>query len=147
MRSIRPILLAATLALALSVTAGACGGSDDKTITRTQLDTRGNKICKDSDRDVQKAVKKINLTNDTAMVKVIKDIVVPVYRDRVKKLRDLGYPEKDKDRLKKAYDNADKILDGIDDNPKKFVGQNVKDPFIDVEKTFKAVGLTDCMSS
>lgn len=156
MRKIAAIALMAVLGTVLV----ACGGDDSTSETRTDTSSntaiskaefvsKANAVCAAGTREVGKALAGIDPnTADTAeVVDLMVSTVLPAIKSQIADLRQLGYPEGDKDTLEGIYKDAEKAVDDAvaqaKADPETFLNSE-SDPFEPINKRLADYGLTTC---
>jgi hypothetical protein len=140
--------------LAITVAAfglAACGGGDQKAISKDEYLKRAQEVCKKGNADLQKAsssafpdLKPGEKPTDEQIAGFVRKTVVPEIRKQVKALRELPPPQgKDaKDKVDKIYDALDQGLDKMHDDPKLLLsGSNV---FSKADELGKKYGFSVC---
>lgn len=137
----------ATAALAAALLAlTACGDGGPGVVEKDDYVAAANDVC----AGARQALQSISgqFTGDTPLAQIeafLQDVYVPRLRTELEELRDLGYPDGDRDELEAIFDDYGAILDDIETNADDFA-ESGTDPFADVDARLDAYGLTDCGS-
>jgi hypothetical protein len=120
----------------------ACGGGGGgKTVAKAEFIQKATAACKKANDKVDAASADLDTTDRDAVIKFVKDEVVPDLRQEISDLRAIGYPEGDKDKLEKIYKDADSLIDQAETKPEQVVDdQSFGDS---VNKAFDDYGLND----
>jgi hypothetical protein len=145
-RALWSVMIVAALGLA------ACGGGEQKAISKDEYLKRAQEVCKKGNADLQKAsdsafpnLKPGEKPTDDQIALFVRKTVVPEIRKQVKALRDLPPPKDSKDKVDKIYDALDQGLDKMNDDPKLLLsGTNV---FSKADELGKKYGLSVCAAS
>jgi hypothetical protein len=138
-------MLAAVAVAAVGVIAVGCGGGGSDSISKSEFLTKGNEICKKGNEEVQAAVpfKKGQQPTTAEISSFVTGTVIPNTEGQINDLRNLGYPDGDKDTLNAIYDDAQKELDTLKSDPTSLSGKS----FTDVNQRLIDYGLTECGSN
>jgi hypothetical protein len=145
-RALWSVMIVAALGLA------ACGGGEQKAISKDEYLKRAQEVCKKGNADLQKAsdsafpnLKPGEKPTDDQIAVFVRKTVVPEIRKQVKALRDLPPPKDSQDKVDKIYDALDQGLDKMNDDPKLLLsGTNV---FSKADELGKKYGLSVCAAS
>lgn len=133
-------LVGLVLAIGLAISACSSGG---KTPAKADYIKQANAICAKGNKASDAIGKSIDTTNQAAVIKAVKDKLVPLIRSQIKDIEALGYPKGDKATLKAIFDKEEAILDGFEKDPKSALnGSTAAGDAVD--KSLKAYGLTEC---
>lgn len=138
-------LWGAVAVVGLVLTAAACGGDDaEGSISREDFLEQGNQICRDGNEELDRLAEEegVDPTDPDQALTFIQEEGIPNVRSQIDDLRDLGYPEGDREELDRIYDDAESLLEELEgaDGPEDFD----EDPFTDVNERLSSYGLTDC---
>jgi hypothetical protein len=137
----------ATAALAAALLAlAACGDGGSDAPAKDDYVAAANDVCADAREELLSISGQ--LTADTPLAQIeafLHDVYVPRLRTELDEVRDLGYPDGDRDDLEAIFDDYGAILDDIEANADDFARSGI-DPFADVDARLDAYGLGDCGS-
>jgi hypothetical protein len=130
----------------------ACGGGEQKAISKDDYLKRAQEVCKKGNADLQKAsdtafpeLKPGEKPTDEQIAVFVRKTVVPEIRKQVKALRELPPPKGAADKVDKIYDALDQGLDKMNDDPQLLLsGTNV---FAKADELGKKYGLSVCAAS
>lgn len=139
------------VAVAAAVGLAACGGGDDEGLTRAELASRGDAVCRDLDAEVKKAAAEFQDEPQFTpeQMQALYKKLVPLVDDAVEDFKGLDPPED----LEAEYDAA---LDQIEKDRRTLVGATESqesaqrfyeaqvDPFTATNEKLAAVGITAC---
>lgn len=136
----RPLV---ALALALAVGLTGCGGDDKSAepISKEKFLEKGNAICSAGNMAVDEVGDGIDQNNQDEVLAAIKEQVVPLVRGQIDDLRDLGYPDGDKDTLEAIYTDTEDVLDSWEDDPSQALDDTRMAP---INERLGDYGLTEC---
>jgi hypothetical protein len=148
-------LLAALVAVALVV--AGCGGGDSTTdstasLTKAEFLKQGNAICKEGNDEIEsefeKFAKENNLSKKKApteaqLEEAAEQFLIPVVSKQIDGLRALGAPSGEEEKINTLLDNAEAALEEVEEDPSLVSGES-NEPFEEVNKEARAVGLTVC---
>lgn len=143
--------------VALAAIAAGCGSSDDgtdtvdATITKNQLIAQGDRICKQSDKEIEAGAERYAEENGIAKdeepnkeqsVELIETVVVPKIRSQSESIRALGAPAGDEEEIEAMLDSLDQAVEEAEDNPGSLL--NDGDPFADAVGKARDYGFKVC---
>jgi hypothetical protein len=149
-------VLAGVFAVALFV--AGCGSDSSTTdsttasITKAEFVKQGNAICKEGNEKIESEFEKFGKENNLSEKKApteaqieeaAEQFLIPQIRNQVEGLRALGAPSGEEEKVNALLDNAESALDEVEEDPSLLSGQK-SEPFEDVNKEARAVGLTTC---
>lgn len=145
----------AGLVLAVLVGAGlaACGGGDDGGLTRAELASRGNTVCKNLDTQVKEAAVEFQGVIDFSpeQMQALYKKYVPLVDKAIADFKALDAPEDLDDEYAAALDQIEKDRQTLVaatesmDSAQRFFDSGV-DPFTASSEKLSAVGITGCSS-
>jgi ABC-type glycerol-3-phosphate transport system substrate-binding protein len=151
----RSALLLPAVALALSLTAAGCGGSDSESsdggdapasISKADFTEQANTICSDASDELQTAGAELtDQSTQEEVVAFVTDTAVPNFQAQHDDIEALGAPdgaEDDVDALLAALQDG---IDAITGDPESLVSGEAT-PFEDANAAASELGLTDCAS-
>ena len=141
MRRILPGLLLLSMALG----AAACGDDDDSestSITKEEFVERANQVCAEGDGDLEGVPEPESLEEATD---IIRERLIPSLRRQIDEIRDIGFPEADRERLSDTFDRAEEVLDEVEADVEGAL-ESQEDPFDEVNEELADYGLDECAS-
>ena len=133
--------LLATVVLAAALGLTGCGGEEEKSISKTDFLEQGNSICSEGNAAIDAVGDTLDQNDPDAVLAAIKDQVVPLIQGQVDDLRDLGYPDGDKDSLEGLYADTEDVLASWTDDPSTALSDTSMDP---INAGMTDYGLTEC---
>jgi hypothetical protein len=139
---------------ALALVAVGCG-DDAERLSTEEFSDQGNAICSKGSDEVDAAFETAfaDATTEPSseeIAAVIEETMLPNIRGQIDDLRDLKPPKDLADKVEETLDAADAALDDLEkelnDDAEAYLASG-EDPFADVNKQLKAVGLADCADS
>ena len=145
---------AAVLTLVAVAFAG-CGDDDDngsgggESLSKAEYIKRGDRICREGDREIARATEekfggRTEDPPDEEVADFVLDEVIPNIEGQISDLRDLPAPEGDEDTVNAIYDEADKSIDAVKDDPEKAVAEGAENPFAEANKLARDYGFEHC---
>jgi hypothetical protein len=148
-------VLAGVLAVALFV--AGCGSDSSTTdstasITKAEFVKQGNAICKEGNEKIESEFEKFAKENklsekkaptEAQLEEASEEFLIPQITKQVEGLRALGAPSGEEEQVNTLLDNAEAALEEVEDDPSLLSGEK-SEPFEDVNKEARAVGLTTC---
>lgn len=143
--------------LAGALLVAGCGsdsstGDTTASITKAEFVKQGNAICKEGNEEIEgefeKFAKENNLSEKKApteaqLEEAAEQFLIPAITRQVEGLRALGAPSGEEEKVNTLLDNAETALEEVEEDPSLLSGEN-SEPFEDVNKEARAVGLTTC---
>jgi hypothetical protein len=144
--SIRARTMAAAVSLLSVVTLG-CG---DDALSEEDFVAQANDICDEGNERLDALAEEVEggLEDNEPAEELLDDFAaqfVDEVRGQVAAIRELDGPGELEDELNPVLDDADDILDQIDEDPSVFTSE--RDPFEDVNARLDEIGLTECAGS
>jgi hypothetical protein len=150
----RVIALFAVLAILALIVAGCGGGSSTEStssLSKAEFLKQGNAVCAKGDKEIEETfesyAKEHNLSEKNppseAELKEVAEEVLPVVRNQIEGVRNLGVPSEGGPEVEKALDAAEEALEEAEADPVAFTGEK-NDPFKKANKMASEVGLTKC---
>lgn len=136
----RPLV---ALSMALTLGLVGCGGDEADPISRSDFIDQGNAICAAGNLAVDEIGKSIDPNDEDQLLTAIQEQVVPLVRSQIDDLRDLGYPDGDKETLSAMYDDTVEVLDAWEDDPALALDDERMGP---INERLGDYGLTECAS-
>lgn len=146
----RPALFLPALAMAVSLVATGCGGSDDKddssdepaaAISQADFVEQANQICADGNVEIDAAGDALGAApTDEEIATFSTDVVIPNVQDQHDAIADLGAPEGDEDTVDSLLTALQDGIDGLSADPSVIMAG----PFQDAEAPATELGLTEC---
>jgi hypothetical protein len=131
----------------------ACGGDSGPPLSADEFAKQGNAICKAGDTKLAEAGKEILKGADTKpedLAKFYLEHAVPNARYKLKEIKKLKPPTKDKDKVKKMLAAGKKATDTVEGGLKKqgaaYLSAKGPDPFKEFDDAARDLKLTDCAS-
>jgi hypothetical protein len=148
-------LLAALVAVALVV--AGCGSDNSTTdttasLTKAEFVKQGNAICKEGNEKIESEFEKFAKENNLNQKKppteaqieeAAEQFLIPQIRKQVEGLRALGAPSGEEAKVNALLDDVETALEEVEEDPSLLSGEK-SEPFEDVNKEARAVGLTTC---
>lgn len=136
----RPLVV---LAFALTVGLTGCGGDDksEEPISKQKFLEQGNAICSAGNMAVDEVGDGIDRNDEDEVLAAFKEQVVPLVRGQIDDLRDLGYPDGDKDTLEAIYSDTEGVLDSWEEDPAQALDDTRMAP---INERLSDYGLTEC---
>jgi hypothetical protein len=144
--SIRAVTIGAVLSLG-SVVALGCG---DDALSEDEFVGQANDICEEGNARLDTLAEEVEggLEDNEPAEDLLEDFAgqfVDEVRGQVEAIRELDGPGDLEDELNPVLDDADGILDQIEEDPSVFTSEG--DPFEDVNARLDELGLTECAGS
>jgi len=142
MQLTRPLV---ALSCALVLGLAGCGGDDEAKdpIEKQDFLSQGNTICSAGNMAVDDVGNSVDQNDQEQLLVAIKDQIVPLVRGQIDDLRELGYPEGDKDTLEAIYADTEGVLDSWEDDPALALEDERMAP---INRRLGDYGLTECAS-
>jgi hypothetical protein len=133
-------------------------GSDSSTtdttasITKAEFVKQGNAICKEGNEEIEGEFEKFAKENtlsekkaptEAQLEEAAEQFLIPAITRQVEGLRALGAPSGEEEKVNTLLDNAETALEEVEEDPSLLSGEK-SEPFEDVNKEARAVGLTTC---
>ena len=132
--------LRVALILTACLAATGCGGEDS--ISKADFVERANTICKDGNAEIAKAAEDVGQSPSNEEIEAFAtDTLIPNIRGQLADIRDLGFPEADADELEAIFDQADTIVDEVEEEPISITEGN---PFAPINPDLTEYGLETC---
>ncbi len=154
----RSALILPAIALALSLTAAGCGGSDGSSdassdptsaapaISHDDFVTQANTICSDASDELQTASAELTDTStQEEVVAFVTDTAIPNFQAQHDAIADLGAPDGDEEAVDTLLTSLQDAIDTMSDDPAAFVADGSA-TFTDANAAANDLGLTDCGS-
>ena len=143
-----PLVLAVLAAVALVAT--GCGSSK-KSISKAEFLRKGNAICAQGNKEIQAEAQKRfpnqkGRPSNAQLKSFATEVVIPSVEKQVSKLKDLGAPKGDKDKVNAIWAAADEGIAKTKQDPLSVAVEN-GGPFAKANKLANAYGLKVCGSS
>ncbi len=146
---IRPVpAVALLLALLVGALAG-CSQEPEATpvkqtpkLSQEEFLSRGNEICRRSSAELERRKSKVDTSTPAKARRAVRSVIVPNLREQVAELRGLRGPARLEKQLTPVLDDADRLLDFIDEDPSRLADNDLI--FQQVDDGLAALGLTDC---
>lgn len=136
----------ATIAVAVLASLVGCGSDDgEAAISRDDYVEQGDAICASGQAEINREAEERNIeAADLDTVEAfLTDVSLPLIRSQIDQLRDLGYPDGDRDELDSIYNDAEEILDEAESDPG-MVLEADGEPFSEVSQRLANYGLSEC---
>ncbi len=147
---------------ALVLVAG-CGSDDEETdtgsatvtITKNQLITQGDAICKQGDEEIEEGferyadengIAKNEEPSDAQGVEIVETVIVPNIKTQSELIRGLGAPEGDEEEIEAMLDSLDEAIEDAEENPETLFEEE-SDPFGDPNGKAEDYGFKVCGQS
>lgn len=140
----------AAMVVAVLVSVGAGCGDDDSTgddegavdapITKAEFVEGANQICIEGEAALADVEEPTSLEEATALVE---DRLIPSLRQQLEDIRDLGFPEDDREQLEDLFDRTESALDEVETDVEGAL-ESEEDPFADVTEELADYGLDEC---
>ncbi len=146
----KPLAVAATLAVVLSLGLAACGGDDssDETLSNSELIAQADQICTDYNEQLDTMNEEAALDENSSRQEIatyISDELVPLYQEQVDELRSLNPNEEDAAAYNDIVDTLDSELQAVADDPEAAI--DMEDPFAGATAKAQDFGLEVCGSN
>ncbi|MCB0861400.1 MAG: hypothetical protein KDB54_12185, partial [Solirubrobacterales bacterium] len=118
----KPLVIAATLAVVLSLGLAACGGDDssEETLSNSELIAQADQICTDYNEQLDTMNEEAALDENSSRQEIatyISDDLVPLYQEQVDELRSLNPNEEDAAAYNDIVDTLESELQVVEDDP------------------------------
>jgi hypothetical protein len=141
----------------LAVVVAGCGGSSDDTsstasLSKAEFVKQGNAICKEGNEKIESEFEKFAKENNLSKKKAPTEaqleeaahkFLIPTITKQVEGLRALGAPSGEEEKVNTLLDDAEEALEEVEEDPS-LLSDEKNEPFEDVNKEARAVGLTTC---
>ncbi|CAN5466220.1 hypothetical protein BH10ACT1_BH10ACT1_14680 [soil metagenome] len=139
-------LIALALAAGLTLSATACGGSDDaEAITKTDFIEQADAICKKGDAAIDKLSDGID-DSDQAAIEAFYVKAATASLEQISAVRDLGFPDGDEDRLDKDLSASETAFEKVKKDPSKTEELAADKDIEAAQKDLQEYGLKECGS-
>ncbi|QXC61809.1 hypothetical protein KSP35_02940 [Aquihabitans sp. G128] len=136
-------LLALALAAALTLSATACGSSDSKAISKADFTKQADAICKKGDAEIDKLSDGVDGTDQKALEAFyVKAATASL--EQISKVRDLGFPKGDEDRLDKDLSASEAAFEKVKADPSKTEELAADKDIKAASEDLKKYGLKEC---
>jgi hypothetical protein len=137
-------MMAALVAGCGSSSSSTSTGASEAELSTTEFVHQGNAICQAGNKVLNKAASKTFTGGQPTdqQVQAFADVAVPSIQGQIDDIRALNPPADLDAKVSDFLDQAQTALDKVKKDPSLFQGQ----PFADVNKTAKGIGLTECAS-
>jgi hypothetical protein len=151
-------------AVAIAAIVAGCGSSDDDstdsgdatvTLTKEQLITQGDAICKQGDEEIEEGFEKYAEENgiakneepsDAQGVEIVETVILPNITTQSELIRGLGAPEGDEEEIEAMLDSLDEAIEDGEENPETLF-EDGTDPFGDPNGRAEDYGFKVCGQS
>jgi hypothetical protein len=151
------LLTAAVAAAVLAGLIAGCGGGDETTdetvtLTKTELITQGDAICKQGNEEIEAGFEEFAEENDIPDgkepsdeqgVEIVEQVIVPSVKTQSELIRGLGAPEGDEEEIGEMLDSLDQAVEEAEDDPESLFNEDT-DPFGDPNEKAQAYGFSEC---
>lgn len=151
------LLTAAVAAVVLAALIAGCGGGDETTdetvtLTKTELITQGDAICKQGNEEIEAGFEEFAEENDIPDgkepsdeqgVEIVEQVIVPSVKTQSELIRGLGAPEGDEEEIGEMLDSLDQAVEEAEDDPESLFNEDT-DPFGDPNEKAQAYGFSEC---
>jgi hypothetical protein len=141
----------------LAVVVAGCGSSSDDTsstasLSKAEFVKQGNAICKEGNEKIESEFEKFAKENNLSKKKAPTEaqleeaahkFLIPTITKQVEGLRALGAPSGEEEKVNTLLDDAEEALEEVEEDPS-LLSDEKNEPFEDVNKEARAVGLTTC---
>ncbi|MCB0857302.1 MAG: hypothetical protein KDB57_04175 [Solirubrobacterales bacterium] len=146
----KPLVIAATLAVVLSLGLAACGGDDssEETLSNSELIAQADQICTDYNEQLDTMNEEAALDENSSRQEIatyISDDLVPLYQEQVDELRSLNPNEEDAAAYNDIVDTLESELQVVEDDPEAAI--DAEDPFAGATAKAQDFGLEVCGSN
>jgi hypothetical protein len=143
--------------VAVALIVAGCGSDNSTTdttasLTKAEFVKQGNAICKEGNEKIESEFEKFAKENNLSQKKApteaqleeaAEEFLIPQITKQVEGLRALGAPSGEEDKVNALLDDAETALEEVEEDPTLLSGEK-SEPFEDVNKEARAVGLTTC---
>lgn len=141
------------VAVVVAVSAG-CGGDDEAgvdeatsepggaPITKAEFVEEANRICVEAEAALDDVQEPESMEE---AVQLFEDRLIPSLRQQVDRIRDLGFPEADREQLDDLFDRTEEALDEFEADIEGALDSQ-EDPFAEVTDELAEYGLDECAS-
>jgi len=138
-------LASVALAAGLLLSATACSSSDSKAISKADFIKKADAICTTGDAEITKLQDKVDSTDQKA-IEAFYVKAATASLDQISKVRDLGFPKGDEDRLDKDLKASEDAFEKVKADPSK-TEELASDKTIETaQKDLQKYGLKKCGS-
>jgi hypothetical protein len=133
------------LALSGALFAAACGDDDGGSeISQEDFIEQANEICEAGNAELEELLADVDVStmSEEEIGELVVDEQVPIVRDQIDSIRDLGFPDGDEEEVGGILDDAEQLLDDIEDDPQMLFAD--EDPFAAVNERLAEYGLATC---
>lgn len=142
----KPAVALAIGSLAIAAFAGCSGGQDDTEPTRAEFIEQALVICEENNEYLRQAMVDTfgpDMTPDAETgIRFTREIWVPNLRQQNEDLRELDWPEGDRERIETMLDEIDRASERVEADP----GLASEGPFDEVTRKMANYGIEPCGS-